>query len=340
MVPGPMLQLKNPTPLSASFAVLPNRDGVDTVYAVVKGTWTLLPTVALADKPVPVTLADEYFGEPGASSLKYASELHIGKPGTDVVLVGQAWAPGGRPAPQTAVRASLAGRQKTIGVFGDRIWRSFGRSSDPKPFESMPLLFEHAFGGQDAALAEERNPVGKGFAGKRSAGDMVGQPLPNLEDPAALLQRPGDRPPPACFGFVAGHWLPRRSFAGTYDEAWQKKRAPYLPKDFDPRFFHSGAPELTFDKPLCGGEPFEILGACRTGPIRGNLPSARPRVTIQIAGDLESPPLRLETILFEPDDNRICLTWRAELGCDKQALRVEEISVDVEGLDAPARSGA
>ena len=48
---------------------------------------------------------------------------------------------------------------------------------------------------------------------------MQGLPVPNLEDPAAPLQQIGQTPAPACFAPIAPSWLPRRSYAGTYDEA-------------------------------------------------------------------------------------------------------------------------
>jgi hypothetical protein len=334
-----MLQLKNASPFVPAIAVFPNKDAVDTLYVVVKATFTLHPRLALAVKPAPPVLTDEYWGDPESSSLKYASELHIGKPATDVVLVGKAWAPRGTPVPETAVMVSVAGRRKVVRVSGDRVWRSGGGFSAPEPFTSMPLVFERAFGGTHAVsekgpvLAETRNPVGVGFLGKRARSEMTGKKLPNLEDPRGLLERAGDLSPPACFGFVAPSWSPRLSFAGTYDEAWEKKRAPYLPADFNPRFFNCATPELAFDKFLVGGEPVELLGVSQRGPLSFNLPRCRPRAEVHIAGATQQPPFNLETVLIEPEENRICLSWRAELGCDKKALKVELVTVQVDGLD-------
>src|SRR5262245_35314517 len=102
-----MLQLKNASPFAPAISVLPNKDGVDTLYITVRGTFTLLPKLAVAQKPVPPVLADEYWGDPALSSLKYASELHVGKPSTDVILMGQAWSPGGRVT-ETSMMVSVA----------------------------------------------------------------------------------------------------------------------------------------------------------------------------------------------------------------------------------------
>src|SRR6476646_2501013 len=141
-----MLQLENHTPFKAAFAVLPDRFGIDTLYVVVKATVTLRPAMALADVQVAPTLADEYRDDPAISSLKYGSEMHLGKTGTDVILIGSAWAPGGRPVTRMQVGMSVAGRQKMIVVTGDRVWRG-GQPSEPAPFESIPLVWERAFGG-------------------------------------------------------------------------------------------------------------------------------------------------------------------------------------------------
>jgi hypothetical protein len=326
-----MLQIDNQTPFYPVMSVLPDREGVDTLYVAVKATLMLRPKLSLAPVQVPVTLADEYHADPADSSLKQVSELHIGKPGTDVLLLGRAWAPEGQPVAQTWVRVAVAERQKTIRVFGDRSWRSDGTPSAPEPFEAMPLVWERAFGGvhalPDRVLFEERNPVGVGFAGKRSAEELAGQPVPNLEDSATSLEQLGQLCTPACFAPSAPHWLPRRAFAGTYDERWQRSRAPYLPADFDPRFLSCAAAELTFGRYLQGNEPVEVQGATPDGPIAFSLPVANLEVEVKIGGALERPPVNLETVLLEPDENRLCLTWRAALRCDRQVLKIERVTV-------------
>jgi hypothetical protein len=108
-----------------------------------------------------------------------------------------------------------------------------------------------------------------------------------------------------------------------------------LPIDFDRRFFNTAPPELTFDRYLQGGEPVQVLGACKQGALRFDLPRCRIQAQVKIGGSKQSPPFHLETVLIEPDENRLSLTWRAELDCDKRALKVEQVTIGVEGLDAP-----
>ena len=339
-----MLQLKNETPFAAAINLFPDPEGIDTLYVTLKATFAIEDgQPAVAEEQVPVQLADEYWGEPGESSLKYASEAHLCKLSTDVVLVGFAQAPEARRVNQLDVLLRVGPVRKQVRVFGDREWtgRLLGRSiTAPEPFAKLPLVWERAFGGVHEAdpqkgkiFAEGCNPVGRAFRGTRSRGEMAGTLLPNLEDPAALLSSPGDKQDPACFAFVAPSWQPRVSFVGTYDQAWEQRRAPYLPLDFDSRFFNCAPAGLVCPGYLVGAEPVELTGVSPVGPLLFHLPVCKARLAIRLAGCSESPPLRLETVLFEPEESRFAMLWRAALPCDKQALKVESIDLALERLD-------
>jgi hypothetical protein len=332
-----VLQLHNETPFKATIAVLPDRFGIDTLYVIVKGTVTLRPTLSLAEEQVVPTLADEYYGDPASSSLKYGSEMHIGKAGTDVLLIGSACPPDKRPLTRMQVGMSVGDQRKVVLVTGDRVWRD-GRPSHPQPFEQMPLTWERAFGGLhqhgERVLAEERNPVGCGFAGRRSKSEMEGLAVPNVEDFEAPLQELGQVSAPACFAPIAPAWLPRRSYAGTYDDQWQRTRAPFLPDDFDPRFFQSAVPEFAFDRYLQPGEPVQVVGVMPDGPIAFTIPPSHLSIEVTIAGSTQTSPANLETLSIEPDENRACFTWRASVPCDRKALKVEKIVVGRRGAAA------
>jgi hypothetical protein len=346
-----MLQLKNTTPFAAHIAVLPDERGIDTLYVTIKATFTLGARLEVADPQPPVLLADEYWGEPGQSSLKYAADVHLAKPSTDIALVGQAHSPGRKPVSQLDVSLAVAGRKKVLRVYGDREWRPGfacipARATSPAPFATMPLVYERAFGGlhevegkKPEILFEPRNPVGQGFVGKRKGRDLKGLPLPNLEDPKQPIRGPKHRPAPAAFGFIAPAWEPRKSFAGTYDDAWLKKRAPYLPKDFDPRFFNAAHPDLVTERYLEGGEKVEALNVTPGGVLKFRLPACQLAAVVRIAGSEETPALNLETVLIEPDDARLSLLWRGAVPCDKRALKVEEIGVTLEQLVLDGRAG-
>jgi hypothetical protein len=342
-----MLQLQNDTPFVASLTILPDERGVDTAYVVVKATFDLQAgTPRVAAKQAPLVLADEYWGTPGQSSLKSACEVHLLKPHTDVVLIGEAHAPRERPVDSCLVGVRVGDLRKVIQVFGDRHW-SRGvlapRISTPVPFVTLPLVYERAFGGTQVVdpetrqvLTEPRNPVGVGFRGRRSHSELVGTPLPNLEDPSLLIQSPSDQPRPFGVGPVPPSWAPRVSLAGTYDDTWRVTRAPYLPLDFKREFFQTASEGLRGSGHLKGGEPVELVNVSPEGALRFALPRCELGVSIFIAHKRHDPALQLETVLLEPGQKRLCLLWRSAVPCDKQALKVRLAHLQLKSLEGAA----
>ena len=197
----------------------------------------------------------------------------------------------------------------------------------------MELVYERAFGGVDVSPAEKakhgserRNPVGLGFCAAKSQ-HIDRLPLANLEDPRELISRPEDHPAPAGFGFVGRGWLPRAARGGTYDDSWQKERAPLLPLDFDPLFFN-GAPEDQVVRPhLVGGEPVLVRNASPDGELAFPVPKVALEVTACVKG-LESrhAPV-LDTLIIDPDLSRVIVCWRATLVLRRDLLSVEWIRV-------------
>lgn len=329
-----MLQLDNKSPFAPAIAAIHEVSGVETLAVVVKGTFALRRTIDLADEQIPPCEMDEYWGEPGESSLKYASEMQPAKPSTDVAVIGQAWAHQDRPTGELDVRLAIAEHKKTLRIFGNRFWRQ-GEITPPEPFQRMPVVYEYAFGGKHQAGDEgarmftaERNPLGRGLCGQRTPEEMENVALPNIEDPSCLVSEVGDQAVPAGFGFISSAWMPRRQYAGTYDDAWQKNRSPYLPNDFDPRFLNAAHPDLIFDRHLQGGEAVELDNMSSRGPLRFHLPVCKLEISVKIAGKTETPPIHLETVLIEPESDRLCMTWRASVPCDKKALKIETVRVD------------
>ena len=329
-----MLQLANHTPFTASMAVFPDAAGIETAYAIVKATFAIgARGPELAKEQQPLLAGDVFWGDPVTSSLRAAGDFTLLKPATDVLLVGRAIAPG--PETRVAdVKLSVGPVSKTVRVFGDRRWEGSGgklRPSAPLPWQRMPLRWEFAFGGlgpegEEPRAHEPRNPVGRGIGGAE-ASSLKGQLLPNLEDPAAPIQSPTDRPPPACFAPIAPTWLPRRSHAGTYDEAWAAQRAPYLPQDFDARFFQLAPAGLVAPGHLQGGEAVELAGFTLGGPLRFTLPQPGLGIDFHFNGSRVPGRPQLETVLFEPDAGRFQMLWRAALAVDKQLLRLHEVEV-------------
>ena len=329
-----MFQIDNSTPFPAELMLLPDTDGVDTLFTVVKGTFAIGPTLRPADEQVPVTMMDEYFGEPDKSSIRAASDVSLVKPATDVLLCGSAWAPNARPVWQMEVSLSVGSVSKTVRASGDRVWdsgSSGAKMSWVAPFTRMPLVWERAFGGSDETSkgpsTYRRNPVGVGFRPSGGAKSLHGLLVPNIEDPAAPILVPDDSPPTAGLAPIAPHWEPRVGFAGTYDQSWEDRRAPYLPGDFDRRFFQVAPAGLVAPGYLNGREWVKARGVTLGGELRFQLPSIRIE-TIYLLDNVAHPVAsNLETVVIEPDDNRVVLVWRSALRCDKKARRLNEVAV-------------
>jgi hypothetical protein len=335
-----MLQIENHTMFKAALATFPNAKGVDTVYVIVTATFDLSPRVTVSEQQQAPVIADQYYGDAGSTSMRYAGELHLGKPTTDVIVVGHARAPDGKPVSELAVGVRVAERSKVARVVGDRLWTGM-QFTRPVPFAEMPLVYERAFGGlleqkDGPALVEERNPIGKGlsFARRRAA---PGDVMPNIEDPKYPLSD-GARTSPVGFGCIAPAWHPRRTFAGTFDETWRRTRAPYLPDDFQARYFNCASDGLVFDRYLQGGEPVSLMGMSPRGALRMTVPTLKLATSFVLARQRLPRPNHLQTIVLEPDENRIRLTFHAELPCDKKVLQVDAVEIRLDSLDTGAGS--
>jgi len=325
-----MLQLNNSTPFEAGFCLFPNEDGIDTLYIMVKATFKIGQQWSLADKQIKVTAADEYWGEPEKSSIKKASDYHLAKKSTDIVMVGNAFSPNGQNVQQLDVSLKVGSQQKIVRVFGDRHWKK-GLITQPLPFQSMPMVYERAYGGQHKHKGiiynEPSNPIGLGFIGKRSIAELEGLPLPNLEDPNQLISSFNVKPTPACFAPSAPFWQPRVAYSGTYDEQWQTTRAPYLPFDFDKRFLNIAHQDLIASTYLTGGERVEISNMHNRGNLAFDLPHVGFNAEVEMAKEFYRTSFNLETLTLMPNDLSLSMLWRAELVCDKNMLKISTITI-------------
>jgi hypothetical protein len=333
-----VLQLYNKTPFVADLAILPDMEGVDSAILTIKATFeTLAEGIRVSANQSPIISSDEYWGDPGNSSLKYAGEMTLPKPATDIVMIGHAYAPKGKPVKSEYVSVRVGRYGKMVRVFGDRYWKSalgIHTISEPKPFIKIPLIYEKAYGGVDVHRSQKSkieyeagNPVGTGFKIRGGKNDIDSLKLPNLEDPKNLISSRRDRPPPAGFGYIAPTWDPRKKLVGSYDEEWQKSRAPYLPDDFDSRFFNCAHPDLITNEYLQGGEEVIIQNANPSGIIKYYLPAIRFEVIFFIDDRKTVHYPHLDTLIIEPDNNQFMMIWRVCERCDKKALKIQEIDI-------------
>jgi hypothetical protein len=331
-----MPELVNFTPFAATtFGVL-DKYAHQFDVVVVSATFEALPgkPLRLADEQQPVRDADQYFGEPGLSSVRYEGEIATEKPFVDLLINGYALAPPGRKVGTLTVGVSVGELRKTLQVSGDRFWRTGLRGmgpSSPKPFERMPIIYERAFGGVDdrgtdraRQVSDLRNPVGVGLEGAPSRRPDIATEVPNIEYPSQLIESQHDRPEPAGFGVVGRNTMPRRGFAGTYDENWIAQQRPLLPLDFDVRHFQA-APLDQQSVAIQGGESVEIRNMTPEGVWQFNLPILDVPILLWPADRGTLPTLRLDTVLLEPEFYRVTMLARAKILVLRNQAPLEEI---------------
>jgi hypothetical protein len=335
------MNLINTTPINAQPFLLMDRIGAETLLLVLKGTWSIGVNgkLAVSEDQVPIHLSPLYRGAPGSSSLAYDSDIVLSKPGTDCALIGHAWAPNSRST-QVDVIFSVGPICHKARVFGERRWIKHGWNaptiSAGAPFEKIALTWEHAFGGADCSAQDPtnhafclENPVGRGMMSRRSNLYLDALLLPNIENPADLISKPGQSPKPTGFGMIAPYWQPRASYAGTYDENWRRNVSPLPPADLDPRFYSSSPPGLCTPTHLTGTEQVMVEGATQEGTLCFELPAAKPLAYIRHGRNEEVVGLQLDTLIVEPDVARVVLVWRGIMNVHGKVRRLRTLRVEM-----------
>ena len=322
----------NLTAFASGLGFCQDRDGRELAVAVIKATFRFdargRVEVASPGEQLPVLLADQHHGDPARTSVRYASDIVPAKRGTDVAVVGHAYGHG-----KTLVEAGfcVGGLEKIVVVCGPRVWVSGlgGDIAGPVAFEKMPVRYELAFGGtyQDEGKGQvsfSENPVGVAFA--KSLADRA--PLPCVEYRDSQFKSPKKRLRPAGLGFIPPGWKQRARFAGTFDARWEKTRRPLLPEDLDERFYNAVPEDQVFHPKLAGGERLALL---RLHPQAEMVPLDLPRLaflaTFRVR-DAEHPlPMVADTLLVEPDEGRLAISYRASfpIGDDGLRLRCVEL---------------
>jgi hypothetical protein len=328
------MELTNATNMAASYTMGMRPDGRESLVVVVKGTF-ILPQPGreprLAEEQVPLVEADVFTGEPGFSATLYESDYAPHKPRCDVLLNGSAYAPKGKAVERVTVSLKVGNLSKSFDVVGKRVWqRSLGAVIDtpPEPFTVMPISYDNAFGGIDQSHEDKRrhgafrpNHAGVGFHVNTAKEAIEGKPLPNTEEHGKPVRRYDGNYRPMAFGPVGRAWRPRASYAGTYDDKWLANVFPFLPADFDERYYQSAPEDQQTD--YLHGEEVELVNLTPDGHRRFHLPKLRVPVEFSRAkGGPETVNAALDTLILEPDKKRLMLCWRASIPLKKNVFEI------------------
>ncbi len=334
------MELLNATKMQAGYTMGMKPDGRELLVAAVKGTFSL-PTDGtepqLAQQQVPLVEADVFTGEPGFSSPLYETDYTPVKPSCDVLLNGIAYAPGGRPASRVRVALNIGSISKSFDVVGNRVWVSSligAVASQPEPFTTMPISYDRAFGGVDAAHPDpakhrfyEYNHAGVGFHDQTGREFLDGTPLPNTEEIGRVVEDPRGSYRPMAFGPIGRAWTPRVKLAGTYDQNWVDNIFPFLPPDFDDGYYQSAPDDQQMNYPH-GGEEVILENLTPEGRTAFRLPSLdMPVVFYPRHGENIETSADIDTIVIEPDLHRFTITWRSHIPLRKNMFEIEQILV-------------
>jgi len=173
------MEFRNLTPFDTlCFSAVDTDDREHRVVAMKVGYRLLASDVpglftaqVLDEAPMPLCMEDTYYGEAGESSVREESDLAPFKPKCDVIMVGNAYAPGGIKAKRWPARIRISTAvakekgqsktdtyqpllDKTLNITGTREFRrdSFvpfkpWRLVEPEAVSAVPLRWEYAFGG-------------------------------------------------------------------------------------------------------------------------------------------------------------------------------------------------
>jgi hypothetical protein len=361
------VRIDRPYPTDFAAASWPP-DGRLRMALIIKATFAIEASgrpALEAREQLPILAVDEpYPGVEPSEGLRLESDRVTFKPGADVVVVGHAHTPLGKPRPLVDVRVRVGKLERRIKVIGDRKWfyppgtRDIPLQVGPVEFSNMPLTYDRAFGGRDehAQVTAEHprfvpwcasNFPGRGFIGARTSASIHEKALPNLEDPEQLIRSFDTWPRPVGLGFFPRNSEPRSKYLGTYDDAWRAEPVPNLPKDFDARFWNGAHPDLQVPGYLRGDEQVELENVTPGGGVvRFELPGVAPEVTLRYRaegvaaaeeGDLLlregaviARPVQavLDTAVFLPDEGRFYLVWRAGF-YPREADASEVLGLDV-----------
>lgn len=222
------------------------------------------------------------------------------------------------------------------------------RLSRTRPITTLPLRYESSYGGENKVAADSpharrvtkrhRLPAATSDAATPDAliahSVHVGNPVgigwmeqwylktvrckrilaPQLTYPNDRMRahQPLHGHLPAGFGVVGRAWQPRLALAGTYDQQWLDERHPYLPADFDFRYWNGAPEDQQLGPHLTGDETVTLYNMCppktpgATRDANGNthvtfrLPGHLPFVLVRFAdGQLGELAANLDTLTID-----------------------------------------
>jgi len=299
------MRVSSASPFRVASILWQPRPGASALTVVCKATFTLQPGESSPSLTQEAVCAADVAWDDGRGSLRAASDLAPFKRRADVVVVGHAHAPQGKPVSSLVARIAVGEVDKAVEVHGDRRWTPDGHLTAAAPFTRMPLRWERASGGPGTW-----NPVGVRVGAAAAA---QGRPAPNLVPVGSALRSPDEAIRPAGFGPLAPAWPERvaklRRYAASWrHEAWAEQP---LPEDIDAAYFNAAPPDQQLDQ-LRGSERIVLEHLHPDHPhLVTTLEVVLPQAVVHRNGEAaQEVRLRCDTLVIDADRGLCTLTWR------------------------------
>lgn len=313
--------------------------------------------MALADVQSPIVFGDTYAGPVDSNPLHAVIEadgdLVPYKPGTDILVIGDAHAPAGHALATWLAGLRVGHVRKMLRLHGPRQFRKglFGwRLGAATPVVRVAVDYRLAYGGcidipahlsrngEPDAVKHAANPAGCGWLPHSTMLKHLSRPArrhvlawvaaqktlqaPQIESATVPVEHPHQHIAPHGFSPLARWWMPRVAYQGKYDEHWRRTRYPLLPLDFDSRYFQSASADLVATPHLRGDETVTLLGLLPER-VETRLPGWRMVAVVRHASGAHDVvfPL-LDTIRIDLDGRQASLVWRAHFRRDDAAVEI------------------
>lgn len=335
-------------------------DDAEILVIVAKAAFRWEEGLARAEDVPPELALEDVMddGPEGYSPVLREQDTAPGKTGTDLLIKGTARSPGCKPLQDWPVAVCIPNIMRhEFHVRGPSEWRRGPLSwalTQPEPVTEVPLTYALAYGGAVPPGAEpptdpqpvyEMNPAGRGFVTAARLNDETPFAAPQIglladfmaNDPLLEMRVCGTMP-------IAKGWLPRRVFAGTFDENWQRTRHPRMPPDYSYEFWNQAPTALQLRPGLRGDESIVLEGMSHIGPVKLPLPSAGvvaylPDAPSNGGGatgqavDMALDTVKIDAQSIDPRDWSVDLTWRRALHAQNTGDRLELHGVEVSPRD-------
>lgn len=324
-------ELINQTPLSATALPHTDHNGRSGILIVAKGTWQLRSgklaaaehQAGLNKKQVMLRLGDIVQDELQRKVLKdrlddeitwLDHDLSPPKPACDVIVAGYVTPPANYREASIDAGIRIGSHTVSLRAHAPRYWEAGLIGAKPKPIAPsiarMPLTY---------ALADWTS----GFPAEIKPDTLALLPWIEAVDSPAQYRKHASKS--AGFGFWPENAAHRLPLAGTYDDAWKQKRSPLLPADFNPRFYNAAHPDLQLPTAPKAGTPIRLVHLAVEQVIDTVMPALSLVVQgTDAAGSTAAPTsMKADTLIIEPEHDRLCVVWRALLpaGMGAKAIR-------------------